>query len=156
MELRAARSGSTAQRTPSGTRHSSCPTLSRFVRNLSQLLISFNGYSPGTRGISDPPYNVPIDGNVCGNGAIRHREFAMGSGEMNEAEFVAFLTTSLRLLTRHSTSNSVHFVCMDWRHAGELLAAGKQIYESLINLCVWVKNNGGMGSFYRSRHELLR
>jgi DNA modification methylase len=103
----------------------------------------------------DPPYNVAIQGNVCGNGSVHHREFAMASGEMNEAEFVAFLTTSLRLLVRHSTSGSVHFVCMDWRHAAELLAAGKQIYESLLNLCVWVKNNGGMGSFYRSRHELV-
>ena len=104
---------------------------------------------------SDPPYNVAIDGNVCGNGSVRHREFAMASGEMNEAEFVAFLTTSLRLLARHSTNGSVHFICMDWRHAGELLAAGRQIYEALLNLCVWVKDNGGLGSFYRSRHELV-
>ena len=103
----------------------------------------------------DPPYNVAIDGHACGNGSVHHRDFAMASGEMNEAEFVAFLTTSLRLLARYSTSGSVHFVCMDWRHAGELLAAGNQIYESLLNLCVWVKNNGGMGSFYRSRHELV-
>ena len=103
----------------------------------------------------DPPYNVAIDGHTCGNGSIHHRDFAMASGEMNEAEFVAFLTTSLRLPARYSTSGSVHFVCMDWRHAGELLAAGNQIYESLLNLCVWVKNNGGMGSFYRSRHELV-
>ena len=104
---------------------------------------------------SDPPYNVAIDGNVCGNGSVRHREFAMASGEMNEAEFVAFLTTTLRLLARHSTNGSVHFICMDWRHAGELLAAGRQIYEALLNLCVWVKDNGGLGSFYRSRHELV-
>ena len=79
----------------------------------------------------------------------------MASGEMSEAEFVAFLTTSLRLLARHSASGSIHFIFIDWRHAGELLAAGKQIYEVLVNLCVWVKNNGGMGSFYRSRHELV-
>ncbi len=103
----------------------------------------------------DPPYNVPIEGNVSGNGSIHHSEFAMASGEMNEAEFVAFLSTSLRLLARHSTNGSIHFICMDWRHAGELLAAGNQIYESLLNLCVWVKNNGGLGSFYRSRHELI-
>lgn len=103
----------------------------------------------------DPPYNVAIEGNVSGHGSIHHSEFAMASGEMNEAEFVAFLTTSLRLLARHSTSGSIHFVCMDWRHAGELLAAGNQIYEALLNLCVWVKNNGGIGSFYRSRHELV-
>ena len=103
----------------------------------------------------DPPYNVPIEGNVSGHGSIHHGEFAMASGEMNEAEFVAFLTTSLRLLARYSTSGSIHFVCMDWRHADQLLAAGKQIYEALLNLCVWVKNNGGIGSLYRSRHELV-
>jgi len=103
----------------------------------------------------DPPYNVAIEGNVSGHGSIHHKEFAMGSGEMNEAQFVAFLTTSLRLLARYSTLGSIHFVCMDWRHASELLAAGNQIYEALLNLCVWVKNNGGIGSFYRSRHELV-
>ena len=103
----------------------------------------------------DPPYNVAIEGNVSGHGSIHHPEFAMASGEMNEAEFVAFLTTSLRLLARHSANGSIHFVCMDWRHASELLAAGNQIYEALLNLCVWVKSNGGIGSFYRSRHELV-
>ena len=105
--------------------------------------------------IADPPYNVVIDGHASGNGQISHREFAMASGEMNEAEFVAFLNTSLRLLAKHSTSESVHFICMDWRHMGELLAAGRQSYDSLLNVCVWVKNNGGLGSFYRSRHELV-
>jgi DNA modification methylase len=103
----------------------------------------------------DPPYNVAIDGHASGNGSIRHREFAMASGEMNEMEFISFLTASLRQLARHSTADSVHFICMDWRHMGELLAIGKQVYEELLNLCVWVKNNGGLGSFYRSRHELV-
>ncbi len=103
----------------------------------------------------DPPYNVAIEGNVCGKGSVHHREFAMASGEMNEAEFVAFLSTGFRLLARHSTSGSVHFVCMDWRHIGELLAAGRQIYDDVLNVCVWVKDNGGMGSFYRSRHEFV-
>jgi hypothetical protein len=103
----------------------------------------------------DPPYNVPIAGHASGNGSVQHREFQMASGEMSEAEFVAFLTTSLRLLTRYSTFGSVHFICMDWRHMGELVAAGRQIYDSLLNVCVWVKDNGGMGSFYRSQHELI-
>ncbi|HEY6769451.1 MAG TPA: DNA modification methylase [Candidatus Sulfotelmatobacter sp.] len=103
----------------------------------------------------DPPYNVPIEGHATGNGSVRHREFQMASGEMSEAEFVAFLTTSLRLLVRYSAGSSVHFVCMDWRHMAELLAAGKQIYDAFLNLCVWTKNNGGMGSFYRSQHELI-
>jgi DNA modification methylase len=103
----------------------------------------------------DPPYNVPIDGNVSGKGAIRHGEFPMASGEMSESEFISFLDSSFRLLARYSTIGSVHFVCMDWRHAGEILAAGKQVYDSVLNVCVWVKNVGGMGSFYRSRHELV-
>ena len=104
---------------------------------------------------TDPPYNVAIDGHVSGNGAVRHREFQMASGEMSEFEFISFLTASLRLLARFSAPGSVHFVCMDWRHMGELLTAGREVYDSVLNLCVWVKNNGGMGSFYRSRHELV-
>jgi DNA modification methylase len=104
---------------------------------------------------TDPPYNVKIDGNVCGKGAIRHREFAMSSGEMSEAEFLSFLNKALGLLGRHSKMGSVHFICMDWRHAAEILSAGKQTYDTLLNLCVWAKDNGGMGSFYRSQHELV-
>jgi hypothetical protein len=79
----------------------------------------------------------------------------MASGEMTEPEFISFLTASLRLLARHSTVGSVHFVCMDWRQISELRAAGQQVYDSLLNLCIWVKDNGGMGSLYRSQHELI-
>lgn len=104
---------------------------------------------------SDPPYNVTIDGNVCGNGAIKHDEFAMASGEMSEEQFTTFLSESLSLLARYSRPGSVHFICMDFRHIGELTMAGKRVYDTLLNLCVWVKDNGGMGSFYRSRHELV-
>ncbi len=104
---------------------------------------------------TDPPYNVRIDGNVCGKGAIRHREFTMASGEMSEAEFASFLTRALGLLGCHSKPGSVHFICMDWRHAAEMLTAGKQTYDTFLNLCVWAKDNGGMGSFYRSQHELV-
>lgn len=104
---------------------------------------------------TDPPYNVKIDGNVCGKGAIRHREFAMASGEMTEAEFTGFLNKALGLLGSHSKMGSVHFICMDWRHAGEILTAGKQTYAAFLNLCVWAKDNGGMGSLYRSQHELV-
>jgi hypothetical protein len=92
---------------------------------------------------------VKIDGNVCGKGAIHHREFAMASGEMSETEFIDFLGNALGLLRRNSKAGSVHFVCMDWRHVGELLVAGKRTYSALFNLCVWAKDNGGMGSFYR-------
>ena len=104
---------------------------------------------------ADPPYNVPISGHVSGNGKAHHREFVMASGEMSEAEFIAFLTDALSLLAHHSLKGSLHYICMDWRHMAELLAAGREAYSDLRNLCVWTKDNAGMGSFYRSQHELV-
>jgi DNA modification methylase len=104
---------------------------------------------------TDPPYNVAIDGFVSGNGKIRHREFTMASGEMSSPEFTEFLMTSLARLANFSVDGSVHFVAMDWRHMSELLDAGLQVYGSLLNVCVWAKDNGGMGSFYRSQHEMI-
>jgi DNA modification methylase len=104
---------------------------------------------------TDPPFNVPIKGHVSGLGKTRHREFAMASGEMSEAEFTAFLSSVCGHLARHSRDGSLHFICMDWRHLGELLQAGRHAYSELKNLCVWIKDNGGMGSLYRSRHELV-
>jgi DNA modification methylase len=104
---------------------------------------------------TDPPYNVPIDGHVCGLGRIRHRSFAMGCGEMSSAQFTGFLTTIFKLLAAHSTDGSIHQICMDWRHMGEMTEAGNAVYTELKNLCVWNKSNAGMGSFYRSKHELV-
>lgn len=103
---------------------------------------------------TDPPYNVPIDGHVCGSGTIKHREFAMASGEMSEQQFTQFLRTAFENMVAHSVDSSIHFICMDWRHMQEVLAAGK-VYAELKNLIVWAKDNGGMGTFYRSRHELI-
>lgn len=102
----------------------------------------------------DPPYNVPISGHVMGNGKIKHREFAMAAGEMSPEEFIFFLITILKHLISFSANGSIHYICMDWRHAKEILAAG-ECYSELKNICVWVKDNGGMGSFYRSQHELI-
>jgi 16S rRNA G966 N2-methylase RsmD len=104
---------------------------------------------------ADPPYNVPIAGYVAGRGAVEHREFAMGSGEMSQAEFTAFLTTVFTHLATYSVDGSIHFQCMDWRHMAEMLAAGSAAYTELKNLCVWAKTIGGMGSLYRSQHELV-
>jgi len=104
---------------------------------------------------SDPPYNFRIDGNVSGLGRKRHREFAMASGEMTDLEFTRFLVTAISLFARWSTEGSLHFICIDWRHIAQLLAAGREVYQHLINICVWVKSNAGMGSFYRSQHELV-
>jgi len=105
--------------------------------------------------ITDPPYNVRVDGHVLGNGDRRHPEFAMASGEMSEPEFTAFLQQVLGNAAAVSREGALHFVCMDWRHIGELLAAGKSVYSELKNLCVWAKTNGGQGSLYRSQHELI-
>ena len=104
---------------------------------------------------TDPPYNVPIQGHVGGSGAIKHREFAMASGEMSQAEFTDFLRSVFQNLIDVSGDGSVHFICMDWRHMAEVLAAGAGTYSELKNLIVWVKDNGGMGTFYRSRHEMI-
>jgi DNA modification methylase len=104
---------------------------------------------------ADPPYNVPIDGHVGGLGKIKHREFAMASGEMTPAQFTAFLRELFVNLVAYSCDGSIHFICMDWRHIAETLAAGKDVYTELKNICVWNKDNGGMGSFYRSKHELV-
>jgi DNA modification methylase len=103
----------------------------------------------------DPPYNVPIDGHVCGLGAIQHAEFAMASGEMSAAEFTRFLAAVFGHLVRHSIDGSIHYVCMDWRHVYELLTAASGLYAEQKNLCIWNKDNGGMGSLYRSKHELI-
>lgn len=103
----------------------------------------------------DPPYNVPIDGHVSGLGSVKHREFAMATGEMSEAEFETFLHETFEHLAAFSKSGAIHFVCMDWRHMGEVMAAGLKAYTELKNLCVWTKTNGGMGSLYRSQHELV-
>lgn len=104
---------------------------------------------------TDHPYNVPIVGHVSGLGKHRHREFAMASGEMTADEFVAFLRQSIREMVRVSVDGALHFLCMDWRHLPELFAATDGLYSEFKNLCVWVKPNGGMGSLYRSRHELV-
>jgi DNA modification methylase len=104
---------------------------------------------------TDPPYNVAIDGHVCGLGRVHHRDFAMGCGEMSEAQFTAFLKTVFALLVENTVDGSIHQICMDWRHMGEMLGAGCQVYTELKNLCVWNKTNAGMGSFYRSKHELV-
>jgi DNA modification methylase len=104
---------------------------------------------------TDPPYNVPIAGHASGLGAIHHRPFPMASGEMDKPAFIAFLAQACQNLGAFSIDGSLHFICMDWRHLYELLTAGQDVYDELKNLCVWVKDNGGMGSLYRSRHELI-
>ena len=130
------------------------------------MLVCGNALEPGTYAallgddvaqavVTDPPYNVKIAGNVGGLGTVQHNEFLMGSGEMTVEEFTKFLKTAFRLLAKHSVDGSIHFIFMDFRHLQEILSAGRAAYTELKNLVIWVKDNGGMGTFYRSRHELV-
>lgn len=104
---------------------------------------------------TDPPYNVRVVGHVSGLGKIRHAEFAMASGEMKPDEFADFLERTLSLAANASRDGALHYVFMDWRHIEELMRAAQTAYNQLLNLCVWNKTNGGMGSLYRSKHELV-
>lgn len=104
---------------------------------------------------TDPPYNVPVSGHVCGLGKVSHAEFAMASGEMTSPEFIAFLSAFLSVMLPHLKGGAVLDLCMDWRHLAELQAALDANDLKLLNLCVWNKTNGGMGSLYRSKHELV-
>lgn len=104
---------------------------------------------------TDPPYNVKTYGNVCGLGTVKHREFAFGSGEMSRTQSAAFLGETLGNVASVMRDGAIAYVCMDWRHMGELLVAGEEAFTELKNLVVWNKTNGGMGAFYRSKHELV-
>lgn len=106
---------------------------------------------------ADPPYNVPIRGHVSGLGRAKHREFAMASGEMSEAQFIEFLTTAMQRMKERSIDGAIHQLCIDWRHSPEMSIAGRSVYgdRSLKNICIWCKTNAGMGSFYRSQHEMI-
>ncbi len=103
----------------------------------------------------DPPYNIPISGFVSGKGGIQHREFVRGAGELTPGQFVALLTNSLTVLRQSVIDGALIYACMDWRHVYELLDAGRRCDLELCNLCVWAKTNAGMGSLYRSQHELI-
>ena len=115
------------------------------VRNGASALICF----------IDPPYNVPIAGFVSGKGRAQHREFLHASGEMTAEEFTAFLAEALAVLRQSASDSTVIYACMDWRHLLELLTAGQHCHLPLLNICVWAKTNGGMGSLYRNQHELI-
>jgi DNA modification methylase len=103
---------------------------------------------------ADPPFNLKI-GATVGRGKIKHREFAFASGEMSPSQFIVFLEKWMRLAVQFSADGSIHYVCIDWRHIAEMLAAGNEIFGELKNVVVWVKTNAGQGSLYRSQHEFV-
>ena len=105
--------------------------------------------------VTDPPYNVPILGHASGLGQIKHRDFVMAAGEMTEPAYVDFLQNVFGCMSDTLVGGGIAFVFIDWRHVEQAIRAGKLVQLELKNLCVWVKPNGGMGTFYRSRHELV-
>ncbi len=104
---------------------------------------------------TDPPCNVPADGHASGLGEKQHRDFATACGGMSRAKFTDFFGAVCKRLVSASRDGAIHFLCIDWRHVGELLAAGREAYDELKDICVWVKDNAGMGSLYRSQHKLI-
>jgi DNA modification methylase len=120
-----------------------------------QIVAALMGGQKAQMIFTDPPYNVEIAGNVSGHGTIKHENFAMASGELSPEEYTSFLASVFQLLVKHSVDGSIHFICLDWRHLQEAFAAANGVYTELKNLITWVKDNGGMGSFYRSRHEMI-
>jgi DNA modification methylase len=103
---------------------------------------------------TDVPYNL-AGHTISGKGKVRHGSFKMAAGEMSDERYRAFLRACLTQAANHSVNGSLHFHCIDWRHLRDLQTAADGVYSELLNLCVWVKSNGGMGSLYRSRHELV-
>ena len=105
--------------------------------------------------IADFPYNVCISNNVSGLGKKKHAEFKMASGEMSDAEFAAFLETTIMCAVAHLVAGGVLYGFMDWRSIDKLYRAGFAAQLTLLNLVVWYKQSGAMGAFYRSAHELI-
>ena len=118
------------------------------------LLARLMGDVKASAAIVDFPYNVPIGGFVSGLGKKVHKDFAMASGEMSGAQFTDFLAAGIDALKTALAPGAICFFFMDWRHAGELIDAARRCDLVPMNLCVWVKTNPGMGTFYRSAHEL--
>lgn len=102
---------------------------------------------------TDPPYNVPVRGHI--SSLAKHEEFAMASGEMNLLQFSDFLKTSCSMIGETIAPGAVAFVCMDWRSISSLVASAAASGFELLNMAVWVKTSPGMGSLYRSQHELV-
>lgn len=102
---------------------------------------------------SDPPYNIKIEGVVSGLGKTKHKDFAMGVGEMSDDSFRSFLADYLKLCKAHASEGAVIFACMDWRQIDLLLFAGRDAGLHRINKAIWNKGSGGMGGLYRSAYE---
>jgi DNA modification methylase len=113
------------------------------------------GDKKATLFFQDPPFNVPVQGHVCGAGKTKHKEFAMASGEMDDEQFISFLRTNFEHCKKYSTEGSIHLNFMDWRHALHILTAAKPVFSEHINTCIWNKIYPGMGALWRSQYECI-
>ncbi len=98
---------------------------------------------------------MKIENNVSGMGKVKHGDFAMACGEMSRSEFIDFLKESFEPAACHMRDGAIAFICMDWRHMTELKEAGLSIFDELKNVRIWNKKNAGMGTFYRSKYEMV-
>jgi DNA modification methylase len=108
--------------------------------------------APARLVLTDEPYNVPISGHATGGD---HREFAMASGEMSHAEFLAFNEAWMAAAMPSLCDGGILATFIDWRGYPTVSAAAIKLGLKSLNLIVWAKTNAGMGSLYRSQHELL-
>ena len=104
---------------------------------------------------TNPRYNDPVDGYVTGPRKVHQPQSAPASGETSPSEFTAFLMTIFAQIVRNTLDGTIHFICMDWRRSEELISAARSVYSEFDNVCVWVKDEAGHGSLYRSQHELI-
>ena len=105
---------------------------------------------------TDPPYGCKIEGNVSGLGQVRHKNFVMGAGETSLQEFdITLLRPAFRCIAASVLPGAIAFICSDWRAAPYVHDAAQGVFHEQKNLIVWSKTNAGMGTFYRSAHELI-
>ena len=102
--------------------------------------------------LTDEPFNVAIGGHVTGG---EHREFVMASGEMTDAQFLKFNQKWMDAVLPHLMDGGILGTFIDWRGLPIAHAAATALGLTPLNLVVWTKTNAGMGSLYRSQHELL-
>ena len=105
-------------------------------------------------GLTDPPYNLKAK-DYSGLGKHAAVDFKMAFGELSPPQFTEFIATYSAHMVAHSVDGAIAFHCMDWRHMGEMLQGAGRVYTELKNLIIYKKHSAGMGTFYRSQHELI-
>jgi DNA modification methylase len=103
----------------------------------------------------DPPYNLPAN-FFTNKEEQRHKDFAMGAGEMTDEEFVQFLALIMTTSVFNSVPGAIHYIFMDFRHSWHMTEAARRVYGNPQpkQICVWHKDMMANGAFYRAQHEL--